>query len=935
MKQLRASIGRNGIGRTDVEKLAVIVNDAADTAGPLLERVPVTFKQYTDHTINHSLNLIDLMGRFIPAATKTQLNALELALLMLTALVHDLGMFVTEQEKGEFLDSADFHNFLLETPERVEAIETARREGKESRVRAIQDAALADYFRRRHPQRVRESLARHLPGMLMFRDTDLADYVGVLSESHGWGVYESVNYRRPDETVQKRFESVDPLHSIPVNPRYIACCLRLADIMDFDRSRTPLSIWQTIDFTEARSVAEWLKHLQIKGWTVTDRVVRYHAKCAHTEHLVAVSEFLDLIDRELDECSRLIESEPAEITEKYQLDLHRQVDRSHVRMANPRYIAGAFRFELDYERIMTVLMDRSLYPDPSLCLRELLQNSLDACRNRAALSTTPYDPRITVHDLSSDQDDRRIVFEDNGIGMSLSIVQRYFMKVGRSYYRSPEFNAEREKLRRNGISLEATSRFGIGFLSAFMLADWIEVETSREGHPALKITIEGPTRYFLIEELEGHRQPGTRVTLHLRGGAEVDAAAVMEMFAVNVDAEVVVVGPDAQEISRIPRFAWEVEEITPTKAKWSILQRRSVRQRTSPALERVVIPSVVPLDGDLRGAAWLWLLADDEGRPVPERGFLRVRAGIRARYPNACVRILHDIDDDSFDWLSEVLESSVPSLKEDVLTAEILECLDADDSDDVRLAEELAAEWGDASDNDRQLTLRWMRNDREDHVVNWYEDHDALLRLLSGTDAWSERPIRFSGVLVTPGPDDLALHGVLLPAGVTQWQPMKGHAQRQSMRLNDLTGLRLDCRGTNAPIPAANRLFIPAGQEHEIRRAYLRSVFRHVGSLVGAEPSSGWLGWFDSFDWKTIQEPTFLAACRDEHDTLARILGYPDNEGNAVTHESLLARGIVWLEVPSSTPDRYRMVFASHPSREVDDELQVKIDEILPPLPAM
>ena len=46
-----------------------MVLDVADIAGPLLSRVPMTFKQYTEHDLGHSVNLIRLMGEFVPEGT--------------------------------------------------------------------------------------------------------------------------------------------------------------------------------------------------------------------------------------------------------------------------------------------------------------------------------------------------------------------------------------------------------------------------------------------------------------------------------------------------------------------------------------------------------------------------------------------------------------------------------------------------------------------------------------------------------------------------------------------------------------------------------------------------------------------------------------------------------------------------------------------------
>lgn len=438
VKLLEKSAGRDDVSLTDVQKLHAAVLQAADIVGPLLERVPVTFRQYTEHNLGHSANLVRLMGRFIPEKTQKQLNALEIAVLVLSAMLHDLGMFVTDAERTEALESEEFARFLDAAPDKQQAIAEAYAAGRNVTARVIEDAVLADYFRRLHPGRARIHIEKHLGEVLRFREYSLVDAVARICESHGWGVYESTDPRHPEKTIAK----LNPRHRIydvPFNEQYIAAALRLADIMDFDRSRTPLALLKTIDFTEAKSQAEWQKHLQIKGWEVSDRDVSFQAECRKPEHYVAVMEFIEWIDAELRDCRRLlVRLAPQDVAQRYQFQLPPAVDRIHVEMADKSYIAGAFRFELDYERIMKLLMDRSLYPDPSLFLRELLQNSLDACRVRMALAKSEgaadkYEPRIAVWDRSNETA-RTIVFQDNGVGMSRAIVENYFMRVGRSYY---------------------------------------------------------------------------------------------------------------------------------------------------------------------------------------------------------------------------------------------------------------------------------------------------------------------------------------------------------------------------------------------------------------------------------------------------------------------------------------------------------------------
>ena len=147
-------------------------------------------------------------------------------------------------------------------------------------------------------------------------------------------------------------------------------------------------------------------------------------------------------------------------------------------------------------------MGESLYGDPSLCIRELLQNALDALEVRdlrlkmLATGGEPYEPvdpprfvdgkpqelRVTLtwgKDEVTGQD--YLLVADNGVGMTEEVITQYFTQVGKSYYRSPEYHQERAALAVRGLISSPISIFGIGILSCFMIADRLQVRTCPGG----------------------------------------------------------------------------------------------------------------------------------------------------------------------------------------------------------------------------------------------------------------------------------------------------------------------------------------------------------------------------------------------------------------------------------------------------------------------
>jgi hypothetical protein len=902
VKELRNSADRDDIPSTEVDKLVATVNTVADRTGPLLERIPQTFKQYTEHNFGHCRNLIDLMGRFIPRETLKKMNGLELAVLITSALLHDFGMFVSEKEKKETLTSEEFSAFLSGHADRAAALEEARDKGELDRAEVIQDTLLAEYFRRLHPERVRQNVRDNLPGVLVYGDVDITEYVLEVCESHVWGVYESNDPKYPHNRVSK-ISTNKSVYGIPLNLQYLACCLRLADIMDFDRSRTPLVVFQNIDFTEEKSWEEWNKHLSIKGWVINERDVTFRAECKHPAFYVAVMDFLDWVDHELTECSRLINKEsPHDIALRYKLHLPLAVDRSKVEMEDKSYLAGAFRFQLEYERIMGLLMDKSLYPDSNLFLRELLQNSLDACRNREAHAKelgqeSLYNPRIAVWDHSDDSENPRIVFQDNGTGMSRKIVENYFMRVGRSYYRSPEFDAERARLKKGGIELEAASQFGIGILSCFMVADRLEVETYRTGHTPLNITIEGPTKYFIIKILNEPPRtdfpiklasddedgppyfPGTRITIHIRPGSKVDVFQTLSTFAANIDYTMTLYGPGIDERTIISPLQWEEKGVEFNRLEGAIeagyhnawpvagLKPRIVTSnctKISENLQEILTYSRIPFEKyefstHLKGSAWFWLLKGEDGHACPQRGYLNISrnfhlTGLPKVLQHLTENVGVDLDSDEWKGFLETLREmalrgQIPEQKTEA-DRQILSAFGFNQrgADAYVKAREFIGFWERLPSPEQEAAVESLESLRSDAEL-WYDAQGILHELLLGTHNWISRSIRFDYPLrINPKPQSLSLHGILLPAGFVKWDPMTG--QSNSLKLLEFipAGILLDMRGSGAPTPTASRLSVLFDEAKKSALPFMRACLYHALELAFSTPEDlGWYEWFDGF----------------------------------------------------------------------------------------
>lgn len=938
---------QEGLPPSEVKKLIALVANTADAIGPQLARISSTFHQYTNHDFDHSCNLIRLMGQILPEEARKNLNALELTLLLLAAMLHDAGMVVSDAERAEAIASEGFKKFQsTRHADRLRAAEQADADRQPERARLIRDAMLADWFRRLHAGRVHQrvtSLASQ--GVTFaFNQTDFARELGQLCESHNWGAESSWD-RNPDHTVA-RLPTELAIASVKVNLRFLACCLRLADILDFDRSRTPTSVLELIDLTEATSWQEWNKHLSVQGWTIEPTRISFRAPCHHPALYVAVLDFLGEIDRELAACARVLDDQPRKTQSYYQLTLPLQVNRRDVAMADESYVAGGFRFQLEYEEILRLLMDKSLYPDPTLFLRELLQNALDACRRkeaRAKAAGVPeaYTPKIVVWDYSDDETNPRVIFQDNGIGMSLDIVERYFLRVGKSFYRSAEFDAERAELEAKGIELDACSQFGIGILSCFLVADRFEVETYQHGHDPLHITIEGPTRYFVIRKLprptelefptaptseleDGPpRRTGTRVMLPLnpegvralqrdsavsrssREGEQTEEESypdgrkpgvfgVLDYFAANIDYSIAVICSTVGKTQTIAAMRWQSipENATQTTdLEISDLPTGSMgypRLQEASSLRQVLSPVAFGIaqresGARLRGAMWFWLLGDSRNQPTPQRGAISVSTEI------ALPRIANAFGQFQLAALLKGTEGCDGQRYKEIL----LELVGSGRNlKSWRTEFNLSEIWRDLSVDERRLLAHVAKSLLKGPRSWWFDDTDAVSHLQEGDFEKAGQVSVLAGVLAPLWQPrhagiEFALHGIRVPGGIVEFDPMAGESRRLESRF--FVGcLRLDFRGAAWPQPAANRLFLPAGEWSQVWDDLREAIACEAIELASRyPPASTWVDWIEKVlkDWEAWEENRHGERARRIYTRVLQTLGLAARlDGNVARH---------------------------------------------------
>lgn len=184
--------------------------------------------------------------------------------------------------------------------------------------------------------------------------------------------------------------------------------------------------------------------------------------------------------------------------------------------------AQDYTFQAEIQQLLSILV-HSLYTEQEIFLRELISNASDALHRvqfemLSNEDVIDADVELAIH-ISADKDAGTLTIADTGIGMNRDELIHNLGTIAQSGAR--EFLQQLQEAQAQNIpSSELIGQFGVGFYSAFMVADKIEV-TSRSFRPedeAWRWTSDGSTT-FTVEPAERDTR-GTTITVYVNEDAE-------------------------------------------------------------------------------------------------------------------------------------------------------------------------------------------------------------------------------------------------------------------------------------------------------------------------------------------------------------------------------------------------------------------------------
>jgi molecular chaperone HtpG len=492
--------------------LAADVRKTFDRFEPWLEGSGMPFfPGFTDHSPRHINEVLITAASMISDESHALLSAEDVAVLCMAVLLHDCGMHLTQDSFRNLV--SDFGPPLIngfgDLPWGViwkEFLSEANRFGQEKLVAVFgdsqpislkdidltdlseRDCLLIGEFVRRHHTRIAHEIAIKgvswsggIPLALSFEDLEICDLAGLVARSHGMSIRATFEY------IESRYTTISTYRNI--KSPYLMAVLRIADYVQVQSERAIRTLLSVKELRSPLSRQEWLNHFAVKDITNEHAdpqafFVNAAPKDVRT-YLRLVALFKD-IQRELDESWATIGEVYGRSPSLGSLGLTMRRIRSNLdvteRFARTvQYIPVQANFDSSGPDLLKLLVGPLYDYKYEVGIRELIQNAVDASRERLnfagqdpSFDRTSLTVRLEIHEANDGTG--WVTITDNGVGMTLDTVTRYFLIAGASFRNSDAWKRQhvddsgKAKVLRGG-------RFGVGALAAFLLGSEIQVTT--------------------------------------------------------------------------------------------------------------------------------------------------------------------------------------------------------------------------------------------------------------------------------------------------------------------------------------------------------------------------------------------------------------------------------------------------------------------------
>lgn len=511
----------------------------------------VFFPEYTDHSFIHLNEVLATAESIITDESWDAITPEDVSAMIISVLLHDCAMHITEDGfyslirdtyppiKSQYVSkepkwSVMWSDYIAEAKRfNSDKLKSIFNDTKpvndipEDKIElSTRDKLLIGEFVRRHHARIaHEIVFNGVPGTdgktLKLADEPkrhFLDLCGFIAKSHNMSLRQAVD------------KIPYPKRRIHLNTHvpFLMSVLRISDYIQVQATRAPSQLLNVKSLISPISKGEWKKHDAILEISHADEDPEALFIDAEPQNALIFEDLRWLfgdIQRELDEVWAVLGEVYGRYDEMSNLGINIRRLRSslddmntYIEDKKPNFIPKVLKFRTADSEMMELLI-APLYGDkPEIGIRELVQNAVDACLEVDDISSKqgitvdkPDDYDVCVSVIEH-ENYGEVIVEDYGVGMTLDIIENYFLNIGASFRNSDRWKKTHETDGKSDI--HRTGRFGIGLLAAYLLGDELEVETrhiSCPEHEGLKFRCSRGSKSVTISHTNCHI--GTRISI--------------------------------------------------------------------------------------------------------------------------------------------------------------------------------------------------------------------------------------------------------------------------------------------------------------------------------------------------------------------------------------------------------------------------------------
>ncbi|WP_372755275.1 ATP-binding protein [Labilibaculum sp.] len=464
-----------------------------------LNAVSSLFPHYSLHDETHSITIINNIVRILGVENIEKLSAIDIWLILEASYSHDIGMVVTSEELIKSLKSNDFITFfkdlikdeksgLHEFASQFEIVENQIKYKSNYLNLELHDGIkfiLAEFFRNKHSNRSKEIIVNPAKTLSMSSPRGVIPQrifkiLGDICASHTKDFEEVLDLPFCEVGID-----IDDAH-----PRFIACLLRIGDLLDLDNNRFSEVMLRTLTKIPIDTLNHKSKHLSIESFRVDREKIEVAAKCNNYDTANITQHWFNYLNSEISQ--QMINWN--NIVPFKELGYLPTIGNLKVELSDYDYIDGKNKpkFRVDTDKALGLLQGAGLYDGAYQCIREILQNAVDAtliriwlehkeskdystpqsCEYLEIIKDYPITINIIEKEVKGEFKNWLIEIIDNGTGISNDDL-KFLMNTGSS---------SKNKTRTNIIDsmpkwMQPSGTFGIGFQSIFMLSNVVNIET--------------------------------------------------------------------------------------------------------------------------------------------------------------------------------------------------------------------------------------------------------------------------------------------------------------------------------------------------------------------------------------------------------------------------------------------------------------------------